>query len=111
MKYANHKEVPDNKIVWACAYSMNDNEKTNALKKEPVRGMITDEGKYGQKVFKELKAGGINKEHLKKSGQVYAYNRCYADTYEESVDMYNELIDKQIKRLQRIIEECEKDKI
>lgn len=52
-----------------------------------------------------LKADGT----LRKSGDVCAWSRKYADTYEECKELYNELIQDYIDQLDRRIEEAKKE--
>ena len=48
---------------------------------------------------------------IKKSSKVYCTSRKYADTYEECVELYNSLVDKEIKRAEEVIKEHKKQKI
>ena len=102
--------VPLNTVVWACAYSTNDSEKSMALRKKPVQGIVTpteNNFRWRSKEFTELKKNG----ELKKSSRVYADSRRYADTYEECVELYNSLVNNQINRLKALIAKCEEDLI
>ena len=47
----------------------------------------------------------------RKSGIVGFQARMYADTYEEAVEMYNELVQKRIENLERMIESAKLDMI
>lgn len=58
-------------------------------------------------VFYELKKDG----DIKKSSKVHCISREYADTYEECVELYNSLIDEEIKRAKEVIEAHKKQKI
>ena len=102
--------VPLNTVVWACAYSTNDSEKSMALRKEPVQGKVIQTNRGGgwrDKEFFEIKKNG----ELKKSSRVYADSRRYADTYEECIELYNSLVNNQINRLKALIAKCEEDLI
>jgi hypothetical protein len=102
------RDAPRDIILWACAYATNNSEKGMALKKLPVQGKIIGNGElfYHQSFYETNKLGEI-----KKSTRVYAESRIYADTYEESVEIYNDLVDKHITFLKGLIEICNNDKI
>lgn len=111
MKYT-YEDVPFNKPIWACAYSTNNNTMHNYLIKKPVLGVVEE---YKSKditirnlsCFYELKKDGT----FKKSSKVFCMSRKYADTYEECVELYNSLVDKEIKRAEEVIKEHKKQKI
>lgn len=105
MKYERRDHAPINTPIWGCAYKTNDSEKGMSLKKEPVLGMIVQE--FGHKYFYELKKNG----EIKKSSKVYYYSRQYADTLEESIEIYNDAVESQIKLLEELIDNCKKDKL
>lgn len=86
--------------VWACAYETSNTEKSLSLKRTPVYGIVRG------REFYELKKDGEPK-----SKGVYIYSRKYADTKEESIAIYNGLIDNQITFLHSLIRNCEKDRI
>ena len=101
MIYKNYAEVPKGKIVWGCAYETSYNEKSLILKKLPVRGVI--KGSF----FYE-----VNKYNVcKKSGAVRNCSRAYADTYEESVQLYNSRVMEQVNFLKSLITDCESNLI
>lgn len=103
MKYT-YENVPLNTPIWACAYNVNNDTSHKYLIKKPVLGIA---GEYNPRYFYELKKDGTPK----KSSKVYCTSREYADTYEECVELYNSLIDKEIKRAEEIIKEHKKQKI
>ena len=55
----------------------------------------------------------MNLENLRdgtlKNTKVNADSRMYADTYEEAVEMYNEYVQFQIDKLNKLIESCKQD--
>ena len=51
----------------------------------------------------------IKKDGTLKNSKVNADSRMYADTYEEAVEMYNEYVQFQIDRLNKLIESCKQD--
>ena len=57
----------------------------------------------------------MNLENLRdgtlKNTKVNADSRMYADTYEEAVEMYNEHVQFQIDKLNKLIESCKQDYI
>lgn len=96
-------EVNDGDIVWAYAYSTNSTEKSMALKKEPVKGVIkNDKNTY---YFYEFKKNG----ELKKSSRVYLSSRSYALTEEDAIKEYNEDVMRQVRFLDDLKERCMKD--
>lgn len=105
MKYYRSSKVPKNVPIWGCAYETTYNEKGMFYKKEPVLGMIVEEG--SKSYFCELKKNG----GVKKSNKVSERSRLYADTLEESIEIYNECIDDQIRYLENLIKNHVEDKI
>lgn len=99
----NREDLPLNKPIYGFAYSVNDDTRDKRLNCLPVLGEITD-GAY----FTPYKKG-TNEKRI--SGKVQLNSRWYADTYEEAVEMYNELVQKRIDNLKLMIEEAENDKI
>lgn len=96
-----------NKDLYGFAYEINDDTKDCRLSCRPVLGTIIYEG---GKIyyFVPYKKGT---QELRKSGRVLFESRMYADTYNEAVEMYNELVQKRIEKLKEMIQEAEKDKI
>jgi len=110
----NIKTLGHKSIAWACAYSEDNNYDYSHLKQLPIRGMILDKHKagmskpkYSNQVFVPLNKN----DELIKSKAVDIYSRHYANTYEECVEVYNELVQERIDRLNEIIKECETHKI
>lgn len=79
--------------LWACAYEINNETLYPYLKQTPVEGMIAPGCQFA--VFGK---GGT----LRKSGRVSYYSRQYADTYEEAVELYNELVTKRREKLEQL---------
>ena len=101
-------------IVWACAYTEDNNYDYSHLKQLPIQGMVLDKykagmtkPKYSSWVFAPINKNG---EPIK-SKVVDVYSRHYANTYEECVEVYNELVQMRIDRLNKIFKECEEHKI
>ena len=105
MIYIDYKDVKLNTLVWACAYSTNDTEKSMALKKKPVLGKLMGTGYGCSTQFYEVNKKG----EIKKSGSVYPYSRQYADTAQECIQLYNRLVMNQINFLKNLITDCEGD--
>lgn len=96
-----------NKPIWACAYELQNNKNKNGLIQKPVQGEIYGEG-Y-RTYFAPYKKGS---KSLAKSKEVLAeYSRYYADTYEECVELYNSLINKNIMYFWQRMRECAKDMV
>lgn len=116
MKYITYEEIrnaPVNKEIWACAYDEDNNYDYSHLRQEPVKGMIVYNsggnrtGLRSNKIFMKIGRGG----KLVKSSSISLLSRKYADTYEECVEVYNDIIDKRIELLKEYIEKSENDKI
>ena len=100
-------ESHKNKPIWACAYELQNDKNKNGLIQKPVQGEIYKDG-Y-RTYFAPYKKGS---KSLAKSKEVLAeYSRCYADTYEECVELYNSLINKNIMYFWQRMRECAKDRI
>lgn len=109
--YGHNDILPFNRPIWGLNYSINNETEYKDLICLPVLGEIVDRtGKFRiwSSDFVPYKKGT---SELRKSGMVSARSRIYADTYEEAVEMYNELVQKRIDNLYRMINEAEKDKI
>lgn len=91
----------DDKVIWACAYSTNNTEKSMATRRKPVQGIIKD------RKFYELNKKG----EIKKSSAVSIYAREYTDTEQECIELYNKLAQRQIDFLKKLAEKCEADLI
>lgn len=106
MRYT-YKEVQDGQKVWACAYELNHSKESNALKCEPVYGVITMSEKYrGCGWFTKLKANGESCKTI-----INFMSREYTDTREEAVKLYNELITKKISYMEELIDDMRRDMI
>lgn len=110
MKYT-YNDVPLNTPIWACAYSTNNNTMYNYLIKKPVLGIVVN--KDNNEVYRRMLCFYESKKDgdIKKSSKVYCTSREYADTYEECVELYNSLVDREIKRAEEVIKEHERQKI
>lgn len=104
-KYQNKYNIPasaKNRPIWACAYDVDNDTGRSRLKQLPAKGIIQPGGWH--ETFYLLKKDGTPR-----SNGVNASARYYADTYEECVEIYNELVDRRIKLLQKMIEETKED--
>lgn len=79
--------------LWACAYEIDNEILYPRLRQTPVEGVLTSDLQFA--VF--TKSGT-----LRKSGRVSYYSRQYADTYEEAVELYNELVTKRKEKLEQL---------
>ena len=102
-------KLPLNKPVWGFAYSINDDTEDKRLICLPVQGEIhenTDCYKWSKYCFSPYKKGTNTK---RKSGVVDFNSRMYADTYEEAVEMFNELVQQRIDNLYQMAERAKAD--
>ena len=105
--YGNDRHnAPVGKPIWGLAYDINDDTEWHNLKCEPTLGEIIETG--GLLKFIPYKKGT---SELRRGSSVHLRSRVYADTYEEAIDMYNELVQKRIDNLQRMIELAKSDMI
>lgn len=111
----NIDNLPVNRPIYGLAYDINDDTEHKRLNCLPVLGEIIDvethrfsRGMWGTHVFVPYKKGTTEK---RKSGVVSFQARLYADTYEEAVEMYNELVQQRIDNLRRMIAVAETEKI
>jgi len=104
MKYIKKNDLPVGRKVWACAYSTNSKKEDMSLICNPVYGQIV-KTRYsiGFVVFKK------NNELRSLNSSVSVWAREYADTYEESFEIYNELVQKRIDWLNKMIEHTKSD--
>lgn len=73
--------------LWACAYDIDNETLYPRRKQTPVEGVLTGQGAPTVR-FAMFGANG----KLRSSGRVHYTSRQYADTYEEAVELYNELV-------------------
>lgn len=107
--YSDQSKAPVGKPIWGLAYDINDDTERHDLKCEPVLGEIVNNGlRYNSLRFVPYKKGTKVKRG---SGSVRRDSRMYADTYEEAVEMYNDLVQRRIDNLQRMIESAKSDMI
>lgn len=105
------KDLPLNKPIYGFAYKINDDTRDKRLSCLPILGEIRENNipkKWSTYCFYQYKKGT---KAIRKSGAVDYNSRYYADTYSEAVEMYNELVQKRIDKLKKMIEEAENDKI
>ena len=95
------RDLPIESPLWGVAYDINDDTEYRRLSCLPVCGEITEKG-----YFHPYKKGTLDR---KITGRVGFQSRMYADTYEEAVELYNELVQKRIDNLCRLIKDAEKD--
>ena len=88
------------KELWAYAYSTNNTEKSMGLKMKPYKCVMRESKRsyWSTEECVPLKQNG----EQAKSGIVSANSRDYADTYEEAVKGYNDLVYGQIDFLMRL---------
>lgn len=99
-----YSKVKEGDVLWGCAYSIDSTKERMRLKCEPELGIIKKIG-YRMQFVK-----------LKKNGEPSAKAVCfsarhYADTKEECIMLYNNLIAGQVTFLERIIDEMNLDKL
>lgn len=112
-------------IVWACAFSRTDNDNSLLYHTKPVKGMLVpykrlttcqNDPNFKSKspsyfVPLSAKKQGTDLEDLVWSKAVQLSSRCYADSEQECIDLYNQLIDEDIAFFKKQITEDETHKI
>lgn len=91
--------ITEERDIWACAYNYN-------LSNTYDYSMIPKLGRLHKHVFTPYKK---DSDQLEKFSDISAFKLVYADTYEECVMLYNDLIQEKIAWHERKIEECKKD--
>ena len=102
-----HSNLIEGDTCWAFAYSTTNTEKSMAIKAEPYFCEFV----RPTRGYHRLELARISNGKTLTSGRVRPYSRMYADTYEEAVEAYNELVQEQIDMLNRLIESHEADKM
>lgn len=92
-------DVLEGRPIWACAYKIDNQTGRSILRQVPVQGEIR-----GDRFYVYKKDGT-----LRRTGDVWAGYRWYADTYEECVEAYNRLVNKRKEILLTKLEETEMD--
>ncbi len=98
-------DLPVNKPIWAVAYEINNDTAHVRLKCLPTMGKIVLDGNPAQSKFRAYKKGSSEF----KSGWVFYDSRWYADTFDEAVELYNELVQKRIDRLEELLNDAKMD--
>lgn len=113
MKYYKADNAPINTPIWAVAYSVDNNNERHILRCLPLQGVILkyDQLKYSCSYRNRFCPYKKDKQGYVMSKSVEYQNRCYADTYEEAVELYNELVNKRINDLNQAIIQAQNDKI
>ena len=120
------KDLKLGNIVWACAFSLQDNKEGMHLFTKPVKGMMTlgNTEDYNDKLTKQvgyprlsyfvpfkLRSNQSSYEDLAWSKAVAISARKYASTEQEAVDRYNSMIESQISCFKNKIRELEDAKV
>lgn len=92
-------DVLEGRSIWACAYKIDNQTGRSILRQVPVQGEIR-----GDRFYVYKKDGT-----LRRTGDVWAGYRWYADTYEECVEAYNRLVNKRKEILLTKLAETEMD--
>lgn len=92
-------DVLEGRPIWACAYKIDNQTGRSILRQVPVQGEIR-----GDRFYVYKKDGT-----LRRTGDVWAGYRWYADTYEECVEAYNRLVNKRKEILLTKLAETEMD--
>lgn len=119
MKYTNKNRelLKQGMKVWACAYKFDNNKTTMGLIQKPIYGVIRgygyDWGGNAEEGYPAFFAPLSKNSETKivKSKVVSIHAREYADTYEECVELYNDLVKGRIDWFKQRAEETEKDLI
>lgn len=118
MKYGNitKKEAiefaENGKVVYGCDYRINDNNLNTVLMQKPVKGTFVKEIKNIPSGTFEIMFVPLNKQgQPRKSGHIWYGSRHYADTYEESVEIFNALVKSRQNKLEKLIKELQSDYI
>ena len=104
------KDIKDGEKVYGCAFDVDFDRyyygRVTHTFCKPVLGMVKkpeEDSNYGS--FYLLKKDGT----IRQSGRVSSDARHFARTYEESVQIYNQLIQNKIEKLKSIADDLEKE--
>ncbi|MSS07086.1 hypothetical protein FYJ38_00335 [Clostridium sp. WB02_MRS01] len=106
------RDIKSGEVVYGCAFNIDFDRNSwyggqvvhNICK--PVKGMVKkyeDSDSYGR--FYLLKRDGSPRQ----SGMVSTESRHFARTYDECVEIYNQLVRKKQEKLRNIVDELEKE--
>ena len=98
------RSIPLDTPIWACAYAFDNNKETMGLKQEPIQGAIHQ---ARQMYFFPFRKGSTTEFITSK--KVHYLARVYADTQEECLALYNQLIQDKISYFLKRIKEVQKD--
>lgn len=106
MVYYSQQNAPKQTPIWAFMYEHSSDKGKNSLFSKPVKGEIIKKRFTSEFVpyYKDTNA-------FRKSGNVNYLSRYYADTYEEAVEAFNQMIEDNISNLYEQINIIEKHKI
>lgn len=118
MKYCNitfdqaKKFVDEGRILWACAYEVNNETLHVSRYEKPVRGILKNRLPHNSYSYYNRP----NFHKFAKNGECYKYcvhydARQYADTYEECVEIFNELVTNRANKLQMMADACREELI
>lgn len=103
-----HSFAASKQPLYAVAYHIDNETQHVKLRQLPVLGQIVPRNsRYSttQYQFAQFNKDGT----LSESRRVHYRNRCYADTYDEAVTLYNTLVQERIDDLQNMIADAQKD--
>lgn len=116
--YTAKREDKPGSIVWACNYKLNSKGTGKIFYSKPVEGMLML-GNTQESHNRRAKSGytkpnffvPFRKKNtdLAWSKAVSVYSRCYADSKEECTELFEDIINKEIKKHQNIIDILNKE--
>lgn len=112
--YQNQAEqfAKEEKVLWACAYAINDDSDRIRRIQLPVKGMIIKDKSTSMYERYQYKFAQMDsKGRLKKSGRVNYDARLYADTYEESIELFNKNVAERQHKLEQMLSDTKQDYI
>lgn len=115
---AEKKNIKPGTKIWACAYRFHKDKEMMGLIQEPVYGITRgisvawgddDLNETYSSFFVPFRKGSDSQ--LAKSKEVSIYARCFADTYEECIELYNKLVNERVDWFLKRAEETREDLI
>lgn len=118
-QYEDIDRIPNGTVIWAYEFELDVRNENMVLYQKPIRGRISSVSKLfsddNKEAFNPDKKSRFfvpfrkdSESQYKWSKAINIYSRCYADTKEEAVEGYNDLIGKQIDWHQEQIEKLSK---
>lgn len=94
-------------VLYACAYKVNNENLSVNLMQQPIKGVLIHDPSKNQYETQYIAFAPFDKRNQpRKSGRVDYGARLYADTLEESIELFNEKVNERKRHLEALIQDC-----